>query len=195
MGHPLSQTLFTSVYLNKLLWPVPRTVEEARFDREYPAGAADAAPMVNLVLRAYCLALVKACDFVLGRVTMEYYYEVGYGYGRRLAGVIHAEYVLGGRFRYPNVQSQSFHAIRCGQLSKVDQPSGFVGRRTRRQNRRQVERSHQIQTCLSPGIPCCVGAGHSNHRYPIHTEFCRLLAPVIYSGENRLARKTSARCL
>ncbi|KAJ5815721.1 NatC N(alpha)-terminal acetyltransferase Mak10 subunit [Penicillium riverlandense] len=72
MGHPLSQTLFTSIYLDKLLWPVPKTVEDARFDRTRPATDL---PLVNLVLRAYCLALVKACDFVHSRVAAEYFFE------------------------------------------------------------------------------------------------------------------------
>ncbi|KAJ5861262.1 uncharacterized protein N7529_008572 [Penicillium soppii] len=69
-GHPLSQTLFTSIYLDRLLWPVPRTIEDARFDR-IPSES----PLVSLVLRAYCLALVKACDIVHVRVSTEYYYE------------------------------------------------------------------------------------------------------------------------
>lgn len=76
MGNPLSQTLFTSIYLDKLLWPVPKTFEEARFYRGQRENEDDP-PLVHLVLRAYCLALVKACDFVLTRVTAEYYYEVG----------------------------------------------------------------------------------------------------------------------
>lgn len=46
-------------------------MNDARFDR-VPSDA----PLVNLVLRAYCLALVKACDFVHVRVATEYYYEV-----------------------------------------------------------------------------------------------------------------------
>jgi len=75
MGHPLSQTLFTSIYLDKLLWPAPKTLKEARFYRG-PRDNEDDPPLVHLVLRAYCLALVKACDFVLTRVTSEYYYEV-----------------------------------------------------------------------------------------------------------------------
>lgn len=84
MGHPLSQTLFTSIYLNKLLWPVPKTIEEARFNRDYRLtadkdGNKDESEMLNLVLRAYCLALIKACDFVHARVTSEYFYEVGCG--------------------------------------------------------------------------------------------------------------------
>lgn len=74
-GHPLSQTLFTSLYLDRLLWPVPRTVEEARFDRD--KSNKEGSPLVHLVLRAYCLALTKACDFVHARISSEYYYEVG----------------------------------------------------------------------------------------------------------------------
>lgn len=73
MGHPLSQTLFTSIYLDRLLWPVPKTVEDARFDR---GRGLSEPPIVGNVLRAYCLALVKACDFVHARVATEYYYEV-----------------------------------------------------------------------------------------------------------------------
>ncbi|KAJ5084874.1 hypothetical protein NUU61_009453 [Penicillium alfredii] len=69
-GHPLSQTLFTSIYIDRLLWPVPKTAEDARFDRP-PSDS----PLVNLVLRAYCLALIKACDLVHIRVTSEYFYE------------------------------------------------------------------------------------------------------------------------
>ncbi|KAA8650465.1 hypothetical protein EYZ11_000815 [Aspergillus tanneri] len=75
MGHPLSQTLFTSIYLDKLLWPVPKSLEEASFDRHNAAREKGESDMVHLVLRAYCLALVKCCDFVHSRVTAEYYYE------------------------------------------------------------------------------------------------------------------------
>lgn len=73
MGHPLSQTLFTSIYIDRLLWPVPRSLDEARFDR---GRASSDLPWVNLVLRAYCLAMIKACDFVHTRVAAEYFYEV-----------------------------------------------------------------------------------------------------------------------
>lgn len=44
---------------------------DARFDRVPSEN-----PLVGLVLRAYCLALVKACDFVHARVASEYFYEV-----------------------------------------------------------------------------------------------------------------------
>jgi hypothetical protein len=75
MGHPLSQTLFTSLYLDKLLWPVPKTIEEAHFGRPHLPVNEDTPELVHLVLRAYCLALVKCCDFVHARVSTEYYYE------------------------------------------------------------------------------------------------------------------------
>jgi N-alpha-acetyltransferase 35, NatC auxiliary subunit len=80
MGHPLSQTLFTSIHLDKLLWPVPKSFDEYNFHR----GDAEArleherkSPLVHLVFRAYCLGLVKACDLVNNRITHEYFYEVG----------------------------------------------------------------------------------------------------------------------
>jgi hypothetical protein len=75
MGHPLSQTLFTSIYLDRLLWPVPRVLEQAWFSRE--RRDPDREPkLVSTVLRAYCLALIKACHRVHTRVNSEYFYEV-----------------------------------------------------------------------------------------------------------------------
>ncbi|KAL2834209.1 Mak10 subunit, NatC N-terminal acetyltransferase-domain-containing protein [Aspergillus cavernicola] len=75
MGHPLSQTLFTSLYLDKLLWPVPRSLEDTHFGRGKLSGDKTEPELVHIVLRAYCLALVKCCDFVHTRVTREFYYE------------------------------------------------------------------------------------------------------------------------
>lgn len=48
-------------------------MEDARFDR-VPSEST----LVSLVLRAYCLAMVKACDYVHARVAVEYYYEVSW---------------------------------------------------------------------------------------------------------------------
>lgn len=76
MGHPLSQTLFTSIYVDHLLWPVPKAMEELRFGRDKSTQQDADGKMVHLVLRAYCLALIKACDFVQARVAAEYYFEV-----------------------------------------------------------------------------------------------------------------------
>lgn len=80
MGHPLSQTLFTSIYLDKLLWPIPKSFDEYDFhrgDAQERTENEQRMPLVHLVLRAYCLGLTKACDLVHQRITQEYYYEVG----------------------------------------------------------------------------------------------------------------------
>ncbi len=73
-GSPLSQSLFTSLYLDRMLWPEPKTIEEARFDRERTPGPSNR--MLHLVLRAYCLGLIKTCDFVHRKISSEHYYEV-----------------------------------------------------------------------------------------------------------------------
>lgn len=74
MGHPLSQSLFTSLYLDRLLWPEPKTLERARFDRDWEPGPGN--EMLHVVLRAYCLGLIKTCDYVHRRISTEHYYEV-----------------------------------------------------------------------------------------------------------------------
>ena len=74
MGNPLSQTLFTSLYIDRLLWPEPKTINEASFNRN--GLPADSNPLVHTVLRAYCLALIKTCGFVHNRISQETYYEV-----------------------------------------------------------------------------------------------------------------------
>ena len=75
MGHPLSQTLLTSRYIDRLLWPERKKLEEIRFsDQSRPETTEN--PMLQLVFRAYCLSLIKACDFVHQRICRETYYEV-----------------------------------------------------------------------------------------------------------------------
>ncbi|KAI9880490.1 MAG: hypothetical protein M1830_002842 [Pleopsidium flavum] len=73
MGHPLSQTLFTSLHLDRLLWPDPKTLEEARFDRDDQDQRGG--PLLHVVLRAYCLTLITTCDFVHRRIGNEHCYE------------------------------------------------------------------------------------------------------------------------
>jgi N-alpha-acetyltransferase 35, NatC auxiliary subunit len=73
-GYPLSQTLFTSIYLDKLLWPEPKALHEAHFLRSMDPDLSPS-PVQDL-LRAYCLGLVKCCDLVLSTVTSQHYYEV-----------------------------------------------------------------------------------------------------------------------
>ena len=87
MGFPLSQSLFTSLYINRLLWPEPKTLRDAHFDkdrgvehRSRTRGAIH--ELLHTVLRAYCLGVIKTCDFVHRRITTELYYEVSVPKGR-----------------------------------------------------------------------------------------------------------------
>ncbi|KAH6900172.1 Mak10 subunit, NatC N-terminal acetyltransferase-domain-containing protein [Thelonectria olida] len=73
LGYPLSQTLFTSVYVESLLMPTPRNIEEADFVRSKTDGT-NRHPMLS-VLRAYCLGMLKGCGFVNQRIRSEHFYE------------------------------------------------------------------------------------------------------------------------
>lgn len=76
MGHPLSQSLFSSFYIDKLLWPEPNSPEEVRFDREGKIRHEN--PMVHIVLRAYCIALIKTCAFVYHAICAQHFYEASF---------------------------------------------------------------------------------------------------------------------
>jgi N-alpha-acetyltransferase 35, NatC auxiliary subunit len=73
-GHPLSQTLFTSVYIDRLLSLEPGTLEEATFYRTDDAPHDDS--LLHAVLRPFCLGLIKTCDFVHERICDGTFYEV-----------------------------------------------------------------------------------------------------------------------
>ncbi|OTB04598.1 hypothetical protein M426DRAFT_22738 [Hypoxylon sp. CI-4A] len=73
-GYPLSQTLFTSVYIEALMRPRPINIDEADFARD--AQTREKQPKLLFILRAYCLGLLKACYFVNELVKDELYYEV-----------------------------------------------------------------------------------------------------------------------
>ncbi|GAB0135995.1 hypothetical protein EsDP_00004314 [Epichloe bromicola] len=73
LGYPLSQTIFTSVYVEALLMPEPGSIREAYFVR--PGNMeANEQPMLE-VLRAYCLGMLKACGYVNERIKAEHFYE------------------------------------------------------------------------------------------------------------------------
>jgi hypothetical protein len=74
LGYPLSQTLFTSVYVEKMLNPAPKTLQDADFIR----GRTDELPRdpMHAALRAYCLGLLKSCYYVNERIKNEHSYEV-----------------------------------------------------------------------------------------------------------------------
>lgn len=74
IGHPLSQTIFTSLYIDRLLSPTPFTLENTYFDRSESCSLDE--PLTLRILRAYCLGLIKTCWYVNSRVRSEHYYEV-----------------------------------------------------------------------------------------------------------------------
>lgn len=73
-GYPLSQTLLTSVYIDRLLWPEPKTFEEAQFYRGEIPDSKRPDTLLE-VLRAYCIALIKCCDFVIAKIVGRDYFE------------------------------------------------------------------------------------------------------------------------
>ena len=74
LGYPLSQTLFTSVYIENMLQSSPETIQGADFLKNR-AAEAPRDPMLG-ALRAYCLGVVKACCYVNERIKYEHSYEV-----------------------------------------------------------------------------------------------------------------------
>ena len=75
MGYPLSQTLFTSIHIERLLWPEPKRLSDASFWRD-SADLKDATTLLRNVFQPYCLSVIKCCDLVLSMVTGQHYYEV-----------------------------------------------------------------------------------------------------------------------
>ncbi|KAI1869043.1 uncharacterized protein JN550_006030 [Neoarthrinium moseri] len=73
LGYPLSQTLFTSVYLEALMKPHPTNLEDALFTSDRDVSG-NKSPFL-FVLRAYCVSLLKGCYFVNELVKEELYYE------------------------------------------------------------------------------------------------------------------------
>ena len=74
MGNPLSQTLFTSFYLDRMLWPQPKSLEDAKFARDKSATGGNG--LIHVLLRAYCVGLIKTCDLAHRTIGGEQYYEV-----------------------------------------------------------------------------------------------------------------------
>lgn len=99
VGYPLSQTLFTSVYVEALSMPNPQGIQEAYFVRKGKVEANDH-PML-VVLRAYCLGLLKSCLYVNERVKSEHSYEVSNPIGLRVPQLTTK---LGRRLRHQYLQ-------------------------------------------------------------------------------------------
>jgi len=94
-GYPLAQTLFSSHYIDKLLAREAKTIGQVHFSK---AGKESiwGFPLLHLVLRSYCIAVIKCCDYALEEInrsldgggTRYNFYEEedfsGHTYGREL---------------------------------------------------------------------------------------------------------------
>ena len=66
-GYPLAQTLFSSHYVDKLLSIEAKTIDQIHFTK---AGKNNSwsSPLLHLVLRAFCIGVIKCCDYALEEV-------------------------------------------------------------------------------------------------------------------------------
>lgn len=71
-GYPLSQTLFTSLHLTSITPQEYKPLERVVFESKQTNVPN---PLVSKVLRAYCLGLLKSCDYVITDIVSQHYYE------------------------------------------------------------------------------------------------------------------------
>jgi hypothetical protein len=91
-GYPLARTLFTSHYIDKLLSCNGRQLEDFQFSQESPTLSDDdnSRALIQVVLRAYCIGLIKSCGYALEEVERScaaFYEEEDFSmntYGRQL---------------------------------------------------------------------------------------------------------------
>ncbi|GAB7353021.1 hypothetical protein MBLNU459_g3577t2 [Dothideomycetes sp. NU459] len=74
-GYPLSQTLFTSLHIYSLLSPYHRPLSEIKFNPKKMLSHGPVDPLISVVLRAYCVAVLKSCDAVICEIVGEHFYE------------------------------------------------------------------------------------------------------------------------
>src|ERR1700712_976858 len=66
-GYPLAQTVFTSHYIDRLLSFDARVIERIQFSRH--GTETRGGPLLHVVLRAYCIGLIKCCDYALDEIS------------------------------------------------------------------------------------------------------------------------------
>jgi len=87
-GYPLSQTVFTSLHIDRLLSPDNRSPYTFLYGERPAEDLLSKSRLVHLVLRAYCIALIKCCQLVMHTVQSQNFYEeedfVTHLFGREL---------------------------------------------------------------------------------------------------------------
>ena len=71
-GYPLSQTIFASHYIDKIINSAGVDIATARFRLNNPSSKDY---LVDLALHAYCLSLIKTCDLVIQKINSTHFYE------------------------------------------------------------------------------------------------------------------------
>ncbi|KAF2771606.1 Mak10-domain-containing protein [Teratosphaeria nubilosa] len=87
-GYPLSQTVFTSLHVDRLLSPDNRRPYTFDFGEKDMRRPALENKLVHNVLRAFCIAVIKSCQLVLQTIQSQHFYEeedfVTHLFGREL---------------------------------------------------------------------------------------------------------------
>ena len=101
-GYPLSQTIYTSLHIDRLLSPDKVRKDSFYLGSQPPTTTTEADAPTHKVLHAYCVALVKCCQLALYLIQSQNFYEeedfVTQLFGRELlpeVGSIAAEELLG----------------------------------------------------------------------------------------------------
>ena len=87
-GYPLSQTVYTSLHVDRLMSPVNMRPYTFFFGQDTDDLYSPKELLVHEVLRAYCIAMIKSCELTLDTIKSQTYYEeedfVTHQYGRDL---------------------------------------------------------------------------------------------------------------
>jgi len=87
-GYPLSQTVFTSLHIDRLLSPDNGMPYNFSIDPEEDIPSGIKYQLTHNILRACCIAVIKCCQFVLFAVQSQHFYEeedfVTHLFGREL---------------------------------------------------------------------------------------------------------------
>ncbi|KAG8526336.1 uncharacterized protein KY384_000329 [Bacidia gigantensis] len=169
-GFALYQTLFMSYYIDRLLWPKPSCLEEATFDRKGSTKSRkrlhkSGLGLLHIVLRAYCVGLIKACDFVHERISTEKVWEeedfVSQLYSRSLLSesrVGDVELLLGDARAYVKQQTDLPDTLREAIVDRLYLRSSLLGAVVTggavTDNVRHWKHCDMLAACLNKTLDC-----------------------------------------
>lgn len=87
-GYPLSQNIFTSLHIFRLIHPANKAPYHFRFEGNPSESTLISQHLIHTVLRAYCIAVIKCVECVLQTIQRQTYFEeedfVTHLFGREL---------------------------------------------------------------------------------------------------------------